>query len=77
VSGSPLPDDLERVATWVEVLTGMTLDPQQGAIQVLDNAAWLARRGKLRQMGGPPDTGTEERLDPILLGQNPTARARA
>jgi hypothetical protein len=27
-----LPDDLERVSTWVEVVTGLTLDRQQGPI---------------------------------------------
>ena len=32
-----LPDELDRVATWVEVLTGLTLDAQRGSIQVLDN----------------------------------------
>ena len=48
-----LPDDLERVATWVEVLTGLTLD-ENGSIQVLDNAAWLRRREKVKQQGGPP-----------------------
>jgi WD40 repeat protein/serine/threonine protein kinase len=49
-----LADDLERVAAWVEVITGLTLDPAQGAIRVLDNAAWLARREQLEQLGGPP-----------------------
>src|SRR5262249_45973261 len=43
-----LPDDLERVATWVEVITGLRLD-KQGLVQVLDNAAWLARRERLMQ----------------------------
>ena len=50
-----LPDDLERVATWVEVLTGLTLDAQQGSIRVLDNQAWLARSERLRRLGGPPE----------------------
>src|SRR5262249_43557159 len=36
-----LPDELERVAAWVEVITGLRLDKKQGLIQVLDNAAWL------------------------------------
>jgi WD40 repeat protein/serine/threonine protein kinase/tetratricopeptide (TPR) repeat protein len=76
-TATELPDDLERVATWVEVLTGMTLDPQHGDIQVLDNAAWLEHGGRLMQLGGSPDTGVAERLDPILFGQDPTARARA
>ncbi len=41
-----LPDDLERVATWVEVLTGLTLDAAKGTIQSLDNAAW-GERGRV------------------------------
>ena len=72
-----LPDELERVATWVEVITGLRLDKQQGLIQVLDNAAWLERREQLMQLGGPPETGPEQRLDPILFGPDPTARARS
>jgi WD40 repeat protein len=48
-----LPDDLERVATWVEVLTGLELD-EFGSARVLDNATWLGRREKLKQLGGPP-----------------------
>jgi eukaryotic-like serine/threonine-protein kinase len=49
-----LADDLERVAAWVEVLTGLTLEAGHGAIRVLDNAAWLARREQLERLGGPP-----------------------
>jgi tetratricopeptide (TPR) repeat protein len=49
-----VPDDLDRVANWVEVLTGLRLDRQQGSIQLLDNAAWLASRERLEQSGGPP-----------------------
>ena len=71
-----LPDDLERVATWVEVLTGLTLDAGQGTIQVLDNAAWRERRERLEQRGGPPETGGGPRLDPILFGTDPMARGR-
>ena len=72
-----LPDELERVATWVEVITGLRLDKRQALIQVLDNAAWLERREHLMQLGGPPETGPEQRLDPILFGPDPTARARS
>ena len=46
-----LPDDLERAGTWVETLTGMTLDAQ-GSIQALDNAAWQQRRERLAHEGG-------------------------
>jgi tetratricopeptide (TPR) repeat protein len=71
-----LPDEVERMATWVEVITGLRLDKQQAMIQVLDNAAWLERREQLMQLGGPPETGPEQRLDPILFGPDPTARAK-
>ena len=71
-----LPDDLDRVAAWVEVLTGLTLDAGQGTIHVLDNAAWRERREQLEQRGGPPETGGGPRLDPILFGTDPMARGR-
>jgi hypothetical protein len=71
-----LPDDVERVATWVEVITGLALDAPQGLIQVLDNAAWLERRHRLESLGGPPETGPDQRLDQVLHGPDPTARAR-
>jgi len=47
-----LPDDPGRVTTWVEALTGLTLD-DSGSIQVLDTAAWLERREKVKRQGGP------------------------
>jgi WD40 repeat protein len=53
VAAELLPDDLERVTNWVEALTGLTLD-ENGSIQILDNAAWLRRREKVKQQGGPP-----------------------
>jgi hypothetical protein len=53
VAAELLPDDLERVANWVEVLTGLTLD-ENGSIQMLDDAAWLRGRQKVKQQGGPP-----------------------
>jgi hypothetical protein len=31
----------------------LTLD-ETGSIQMLDNAAWLRRREKVKQQGGPP-----------------------
>jgi hypothetical protein len=48
-----LPDELERVATWVEALTGLELD-ELGSARDLDSATWLQRREKLKQLGGPP-----------------------
>ncbi|MFI5461495.1 MAG: tetratricopeptide repeat protein, partial [Isosphaerales bacterium] len=71
-----LPDDLDRVAAWVEVLTGLTLDTGQGTIHVLHNTAWRERRKQLEQRGGPPETGGGPRLDPILFGTDGMARGR-
>jgi WD40 repeat protein len=58
VAAAALPDELQRVATWVEVLTGLELD-ELGSAKVLDNATWLQRREKLKQLGGPPVVGSE------------------
>jgi tetratricopeptide (TPR) repeat protein len=71
-----LPDDLERVATWVEVVTGLTLDAGQGTIQVLDNEGWRKRREQLEERGGSPENTNGPRLDPILYGPDPRARGR-
>jgi WD40 repeat protein len=48
-----LTDDLPRVTTWVQALTGLALDPS-GSIQPLDRDAWLERREVVRRHGGPP-----------------------
>ena len=48
-------DDQGRAATWVEALTGLTLDAS-GSIQSLDRVAWLERREKVERQGGPPVT---------------------
>jgi tetratricopeptide (TPR) repeat protein len=72
-----LPDELERVAAWVKVITGLRLDKGNGLIQVLDNAAWLEHREQLMRLGGPPETRPDQRLDLILFGPDPTARARS
>jgi len=63
-----VPDDLDRAANWVEVVTGMSLDPRQGSIQLLDNAAWLASRERLEQAGGPP-------LPPVAVRATPEGRS--
>ena len=61
-----LPDDLDRVATWVEALTGLTLDAS-GSIQPLDRDAWLERREAVERQGGPPveDAGRWPAPDPF------------
>ena len=69
-----LPDDLDRVATWTEILTGMTLEPQRGTIQVLDNTAWRRRQEQLEKRGGPPETRDGTRFDPFQLDNDPIAR---
>jgi tetratricopeptide (TPR) repeat protein len=71
-----LPDDLPRLATWIETLTGLELD-QQGGIRVLHTAQWTERRRRLEQLGGPPATAADELFDPVLFGPEPTARARS
>jgi tetratricopeptide (TPR) repeat protein len=73
---SELPDNLERISTWVEVITGLKLD-RLGSVTVLDNSTWRERRAKLEMQGGPPTTGPRWSLDPILFGPDPAARARA
>ena len=51
-----LPDDLPRLATWVEVVTGLELD-EQGSVHALDNAAWRQRSRAARPGGGPTGNG--------------------
>ena len=70
---APLPDDLPRLAAWVETMTGMELD-EHGAIHALGPATWRCRRDRLDQLGGPPPA-IGRTLDPILFGPDPTARA--
>jgi WD40 repeat protein len=53
---SELPDDPERISTWVEVITGLWVD-ELGSVIMLDNSTWLERRERLETQGGPPTTG--------------------
>src|SRR5262249_17581671 len=71
-----LPDDHLRLSLWIEMFTGLELD-EQGAVRMLGTTQWAERRQRLNQLGGPPDTGESELLDPILFGAEPTARARS
>ncbi len=73
---SPLPDDIPRLAAWVETASGLELD-EEGSVRILDNAAWRRRRERLNQLGGPPPTPPVNVQDPVLFGPDPTARARA
>jgi hypothetical protein len=73
---TPLPDDVPRLAAWVEAATGLELD-EKGTMRVLDRTAWLERRRRLEQLGGPPPADPAPRLDPILFGGDPRARGDA
>jgi tetratricopeptide (TPR) repeat protein len=73
---APLPEDVPRLTAWVEALTGLELD-DRGAIRPLDRSAWLERRSRLEQLGGPPPADPTPRLDPILFGPEPAARGDA
>jgi len=48
-----LEGEAERIALWVQSLTGMELDSAD-AVRALDNSAWQARVRDLQQLGGPP-----------------------
>ena len=52
---SELPDNLARISTWVEVITGLGLG-EFGSVNVLNNTTWSERREKLETQGGPPTT---------------------
>jgi WD40 repeat protein len=52
---SELPDNLERISTWVEIITGLGLDETDSVI-VLDNSTRRERREKLETQGGWPTT---------------------
>jgi hypothetical protein len=73
---APLPDDLLRLAAWIEAATGLELD-ELGSIRTLERDAWLERRSRLERLGGPPPPDRAPRLDPILFGPDPAARGDA
>jgi WD40 repeat protein/serine/threonine protein kinase/tetratricopeptide (TPR) repeat protein len=73
---APLPVDVPRLYAWVEAATGLELD-ERGAIRPLDQSAWLERRRRLEQFGGPPPADSVPRLDPIVYGPEPAARGDA
>jgi WD40 repeat protein/serine/threonine protein kinase len=71
-----LPDDLPRLQEWVHARTGLALD-EQGRVKHIDGAAWQQHRDRLASMGGAPEAEPRWRLDPIVFGPEPTARARS
>jgi WD40 repeat protein len=50
---TPVEGDAERIALWVQTLTGLGLDSDD-AIRALDAATWQACRQELQRRGGPP-----------------------
>jgi eukaryotic-like serine/threonine-protein kinase len=73
---APLPNDVPRLTTWVEAITGLALD-ERGSIRVLEHGAWLERRRRLENLGGSPPAAPSPGLDPIIFGADPAARADA
>jgi WD40 repeat protein/serine/threonine protein kinase len=73
---SELPDDLAHVEDWVHVITGLALD-DLGALTHLQGGDWRQRHDRIRAQGGLPEAEARWRLDPVLFGPEPTARARA
>ncbi len=71
-----IPNDLLRISSWVELVTGLNLD-SRGLVQVLDNTAWRQRRERVDRVGGPPDMGRAWPHEVILSGLEYMARARA
>ena len=73
---SELPDDLPRIECLVKVRTGLVLDEEGN--ETLDELAWREQRERLASLGGVPENAEPRwRLDPILFGLDPTARAKA
>ncbi|HCO93282.1 MAG TPA: hypothetical protein DIU00_04905 [Phycisphaerales bacterium] len=52
-SPSPLEGNCERIVCWVQIVTGMELDPT-GGINILDAPTWQQRRRRLEELGGSP-----------------------
>jgi WD40 repeat protein len=49
----PVEGSAERIALWVQTLTGMELDAD-GAPHALDADTWKQRKQRLQELGGPP-----------------------
>jgi WD40 repeat protein/tetratricopeptide (TPR) repeat protein len=63
---TPVKADVERVTLWAEVLTGLMIDGSE-APQVLDAKAWIDRRNRLAELGGPPVPPTVPSAPPLIL----------
>jgi WD40 repeat protein/tRNA A-37 threonylcarbamoyl transferase component Bud32 len=49
----PIQGDPQRIILWTQVISGLDLD-EHGAVHVLDDETWRARRVALNNLGGPP-----------------------
>jgi hypothetical protein len=49
----PIDGEVERVALWAEVRTGMALDGHD-QVRVIGAAEWGEKRRRLQELGGPP-----------------------
>jgi WD40 repeat protein/tRNA A-37 threonylcarbamoyl transferase component Bud32 len=47
----PVEGSLQRISAWVQVVTGLNLDPD-GQVRVLDPSSWVNRRAELQSLGG-------------------------
>ncbi len=54
----PVLGDATSLALWVQVLTGMELDPEEGTVQVLSSETWHHRSEQLRASGVQMRPGT-------------------
>jgi WD40 repeat protein len=71
-----LPDDFTRIATWVELITGLAIDGD-GNVDALATQAWQERRNRLREFGDTPQTDFGWLLDSVNYGAGPAARVQA
>ncbi len=53
VAFQPLEGTVERVVLWIQLITGMEVDPS-GAVHVFDPETWRQRSQRLEDLGGPP-----------------------
>ncbi len=71
-----LPDDVPRLAAWIQTNTGRELDGQ-GIVHPLDTAAWRQHRELLGQLEGPSSRDAGRLPHPVLFRLDPSAAAHA
>ena len=70
----PTAGDVNRVVTWLQVLSGLELDAD-GVFRELNASAWLQRRQLLTDLGGPPNTDLPIRPARVDTSSNRPSRA--